>query len=73
VTTEEGAETVPVKEKKVRKKKIVDPNVPRTERKPNAWLAHVKDYRSKNPDVPYKQVLKDAKVSYAEAKAKAKE
>jgi hypothetical protein len=71
VTTEEGAETVPVKEKKVRKKKIVGTSVPKKERKPNAWLAHVKAYREKHPDTPYKQVLKDAKASYAETKAKA--
>ena len=54
----------PKKVKKVRKKKVVDPDAPKKPRKANPWLQHVKAYREKHPDVPYKQVLKDAKSSY---------
>jgi hypothetical protein len=71
VTPEEGeSEDVPVKEKKVRKKKVIDPDAPKKIRKPNAWLAHVKAYREKNPAVAYNDVLKLAKSTYKKAEAK---
>ena len=45
------------KEKKVRAKSTLP-------RKPNAWLAHVKAYREKHPEVSYKDCLKEAKKTY---------
>ncbi len=33
-------------------------------RKPNAWLAHVKTYREKHPEMSYKDCLKEAKKTY---------
>jgi hypothetical protein len=45
------------KEKKVRAKSTLP-------RKPNAWLAHVKAYREKHPEVSYKECLQEAKKTY---------
>ena len=66
---EEKANTKVVEEskkkvKKPRKKKVVDPDAPKKTRKPNGWIIHVKEYREKHPEVPYKQVLQDAKATY---------
>lgn len=33
----------------------------------NAWLQHVAEYRKSNPDVSYKNALKEAKASYKPA------
>ena len=34
------------------------------EKKPNAWLIHVKKHRADNPDMSYKQCLQQAKLTY---------
>lgn len=34
----------------------------------NPWLVHVAQYRAKNPNMPYKQVLINAKSSYTPVK-----
>ena len=40
---------------------------PKSARKPNAWLDHVREYRSTNPEVSYKQAMVNAKASYKNA------
>lgn len=30
----------------------------------NKWIEHVKDFKKKNPDMKFKDVLKEAKKSY---------
>ena len=53
----EVIEEAPKKVKKPRAKSTLP-------RKPNAWLAHVKAYREKHPEVSYKDCLKEAKKTY---------
>lgn len=35
----------------------------------NGWFAHLREYREQNPDVTYKQAMRDASPSWKEKKA----
>ena len=37
-------------------------------KKVNPWLTHVKQFREKNPEMPYKEVLQKAKLTYTPIK-----
>lgn len=57
------------KEKVVKMEEKVEVIEPKVEvakkvKKPNAWLIHVKKYRSEHPDTPYKECLQKAKLTY---------
>ena len=63
VVIEEVKEEVkPKKTKKASKASTKDE--PKKKRPPNKWLIHVKEFRSKNPDMKYSDVLKQAKTTY---------
>lgn len=40
---------------------------PKTVRKVNNWISHCKEYRASHPDIPYKQCLSEAKLTYKKA------
>jgi len=55
------------KEVKIEEKvEVIEPksNLPKKDKKSNAWLEHVKKYRADNPDTSYKECLQKAKISY---------
>jgi len=63
VVVEEVKEQVkPKKTKKASKASTKDE--PKKKRPPNKWLIHVKEFRSKNPDMKYSDLLKNAKATY---------
>jgi len=62
VVIEEVKEEKPKKTKKASKTSTKDE--PKKKRPPNKWLIHVKEFRSKNPDMKYSEVLKKAKDTY---------
>jgi len=62
VVIEEVKEEKPKKTKKVSKTSTKDES--KKKRPPNKWLIHVKEFRSKNPDMKYSDVLKEAKKTY---------
>jgi hypothetical protein len=63
VVIEEVKEEKPKKVKKSTKVEKKD-EPKKKKRPPNKWLIHVKEFRSKNPDMKYSDVLKNAKASY---------
>jgi len=62
VVIEEVKEEKPKKTKKASKVEKKDES--KKKRPPNKWLIHVKEFRSKNPDMKYSEVLKKAKDTY---------
>lgn len=56
------------KSKKVKEPKATTPPpsspVEKKEKKENAWVSHVRTYRDANPEVSYKEALKNAKSTY---------
>ncbi len=44
-----------------------------TKKKVNEWIVHCKDVKSKNPNMPYKDILHLAKESYKPTKKELKE
>jgi hypothetical protein len=63
VVIEEVKEEKPKKTKKASKASTKD-EPKKKKRPPNKWLIHVKEFRSKNPDMKYSEVLKKAKDTY---------
>ena len=63
VVIEEVKEEKPKKTKKASKTSTKD-EPKKKKRPPNPWLIHVKEFRSKNPDMKYSEVLKKAKDTY---------
>ena len=66
----ESLEPLPAKAKKPKaapKAEQETAPAPASARKPNAWLDHVREYRSANPEVSYKQAMVNAKASYKNA------
>lgn len=65
VVVEEVKEEVkPVKKSKTKAPKDETKPKEKVKRPPNKWLIHVKEFRSKNPDMKYSDVLKQAKTTY---------
>jgi len=65
VVVEEVKEEVkPVKKSKTKAPKDATKPKEKAKRPPTAWMIHVKAYRKENPDMAYKDVLKNAKGSY---------
>lgn len=68
VSEEPPAVIEEVKEEKPKKKpralKVEKTSDPKPKRPPSKWLLHVADFRKKNPEMSYKDVLKKAKETY---------
>lgn len=69
VSDEPPAVIEEVKQEKPKKKpralKVEKASEPKQKRAPSKWLLHVADFRKKNPEMSYKDVLKKAKETYS--------
>jgi hypothetical protein len=63
---EKPTQPIPKKAKAEKPPKEEAPQ-PKTDRKTNAWINHVREYRAANPDVSYKQAMVNAKATYKNA------
>ena len=64
---EKPTQPKPKKAKKAEKQPKEEAPQPKTDRKTNAWINHVREYRAANPDVSYKQAMVNAKATYKNA------
>lgn len=66
VVEEVKVEEVKTKVKKPKALKVENKaSDPKPKRQPSKWLLHVQEYRKKNPNVSYRDALKNAKTTYA--------
>lgn len=63
-TTSIVADVKPVTKKAKRKRATQD-----GPRQPNSWLIHVKEFRAENPTMKFKDVLRNAKLTYVPARS----
>ena len=55
------------KKVKIEKQAKQEESPPKADRKTNAWINHVREYRAANPEVSYKQAMVNAKATYKNA------
>ena len=65
VVEEVKVEEVKTSKRKPKALKVDKSGDPKPKRQPSKWLLHVAEYRKSNPDVSYRDALKNAKETYA--------